>query len=208
MEDINKFKDIIMFGEKIRVFEDGRVYLFERTIKRSDGYSQHIKGYYPKQQLTTYGYRTISIVDESHIRHRVHVHDIVAKCFCPNDYGYKEVHHIDGNKENNNYRNLMWCSRKFNVDEMVKFYGKQKKIRYCLDCGVRVSDNADYCIKCVRNHAKHKVSSSVSDSKIESILFLNKGNFTKSAKLFGITDNALRKRCIKLGLPTKSSCYK
>lgn len=102
----------------------------------------------------------------------------------------------------------MWCSRKFNVNEMVKFYNKKKQNYYCKDCGRRVSSKATYCIYCVRKHASNKVISKLPDSEIKDVLVRNKGNFTKSAKVFGITDNALRKRCIKLGIPDKSSYYK
>lgn len=44
----------------------------------------------------------------------VYIHRLVAKAFCPNPNGYKEVNHIDGNKENNNAYNLEWCTRSQN----------------------------------------------------------------------------------------------
>jgi len=205
---MDNFKDILIFGEKIRAFSNGNIYRFGRNIKYPDGHYQHCKGYFPKQSTTTYGYKQINITDSNHKKHHIHVHDIIASCFCPNDSGYKEVHHIDGNKENNEYTNLMWCSRKFNMNEMVKFYNKKKQNYYCKDCGRRVSSKATYCIYCVRKHASNKVISKLPDSEIKEVLVRNKGNFTKSAKVFGITDNALRKRCIKLGIPDKSSYYK
>lgn len=43
------------------------------------------------------------------------VHRYVAKAFVSNPYGYSEVNHIDGNKENNNADNLEWCTRQENV---------------------------------------------------------------------------------------------
>ena len=43
-----------------------------------------------------------------------YVHRIVAACFVPNPKGYREVNHIDGNKQNNNAENLEWCSRSYN----------------------------------------------------------------------------------------------
>ena len=41
----------------------------------------------------------------------VYIHRLVAMAFCDNPNGYKEVNHIDGNKENNCASNLEWCSR-------------------------------------------------------------------------------------------------
>lgn len=44
----------------------------------------------------------------------VYIHRLVALAFCENPKQYKEVNHIDGNKENNNFNNLEWCSRSEN----------------------------------------------------------------------------------------------
>lgn len=43
------------------------------------------------------------------------VHRLVAETFLPNDFGYNEVNHIDGNKLNNSVWNLEWCDRSMNM---------------------------------------------------------------------------------------------
>lgn len=196
------------FGVKIRVFKNGNIYKHGREITDSLGRKRYIPGYYPAQVTTTFGYKQVSILDDNHVCHRIHVHDLVAKYYCENPKSLKEVHHIDGNKENNDYRNLMWCTRKFNMDEMIKFYNKNKEKFYCKDCGKTISYGATYCSNCVNKHCKNKVDSPMSDTLISKVLLINNGNFTKSAKEFGITDNALRKRCKKLGLPYSSRDYR
>lgn len=40
----------------------------------------------------------------------IKVHRVVAMCFCPKTSERNHVNHIDGNKENNDYRNLEWCT--------------------------------------------------------------------------------------------------
>lgn len=42
----------------------------------------------------------------------VYVHRLVAIAFIDNSNGYNYVHHIDGDKQNNNASNLMWISKK------------------------------------------------------------------------------------------------
>lgn len=48
--------------------------------------------------------------------HGRYVHRLVAQAFVPNPNGYTDVNHKDGNKQNNHYSNLEWCSRQQNID--------------------------------------------------------------------------------------------
>lgn len=43
------------------------------------------------------------------------VHQLVAKQYIPNPNGYREINHRDGNKQNNNAKNLEWCTRSHNI---------------------------------------------------------------------------------------------
>lgn len=42
------------------------------------------------------------------------VHRLVANSFCPNPYNYPVVNHKNENKLDNNFRNLEWCTVKYN----------------------------------------------------------------------------------------------
>lgn len=41
-----------------------------------------------------------------------YVHELVAMAFLPRPRGSTEIHHIDGNKQNNNADNLMYVNRR------------------------------------------------------------------------------------------------
>lgn len=47
------------------------------------------------------------------------VHRIVANAFIENKNNFKEINHIDGNKQNNAIDNLEWCTRKENVHHFL-----------------------------------------------------------------------------------------
>jgi uncharacterized HNH endonuclease L245 len=81
------------------VYEDGRVYS-EKSKK------------FLKPDLIT-GYATVTMHNKGK-KHREKVHRIVAKLFCDNSGGFNVVNHIDGNKLNNHYTNLEWCTQRHN----------------------------------------------------------------------------------------------
>lgn len=43
------------------------------------------------------------------------VHRLVAIKFCKNDHNFSQVNHIDGNKLNNHFLNLEWCTGSYNM---------------------------------------------------------------------------------------------
>lgn len=61
------------------------------------------------------GYKHISYKGKSY-----RVHRLVAKAFIPNPHNYPYVDHIDGNKLNNHYTNLRWCTHQQNMDFVPK----------------------------------------------------------------------------------------
>lgn len=126
------------------------------------------------------------------------------------------VHHCDKNRGNYAIDNL-WCFK--TVADHTAFHAGQEAIQdaegiyycpnkynHCNICGRKITYGAKLCIECNNNQ---KMNSKCPDKKeLEQIIQCNNGNFTQIAKLFNVSDNAVRKWCKKYGLPSHSSDYK
>ena len=78
----------------------------------SDGQIRGIKqGKYLKPQDNGAGYKFVFLCKDGE-KHRMYIHRIVAEVFCPRtDDTYTEIHHIDGNRNNNAAYNLEWTDK-------------------------------------------------------------------------------------------------
>lgn len=87
-----------------------------------------------KSRITRgYLYVVLEVADgEFRFRRNIPVHRLVAQEFCLNRLNRKEVNHKDGNKLNNNAKNLEWVSRSenqrhaYSLGLMLKPVGKRK----------------------------------------------------------------------------------
>lgn len=210
MEEV--WKNITIFGEDFRVSTLGNLFREGRYVEYPDGHKQYIKGFTPAQQKMPNGYMCISFTDSEHVQHTAYTHIFVAKAFCDNDNKYTEVHHIDGNKLNNSYTNLMWVTHKFNMIEMFKFYnsGQEHFIKYCIDCHKEINFKATRCRDCSIKHRSGSigVKSNININDTHKLLIENNGNFSKVARMYNISPNALVKRCKRMNIPHKSRDYK
>ena len=78
----------------------------------SDGQIRGVKqGKYLRPQDNGTGYKFVFLSKDGE-KHRMYIHRIVAEAFCPrtND-AFTEIHHIDGNRNNNAAYNLEWTDK-------------------------------------------------------------------------------------------------
>lgn len=81
-----------------------------------------------KPCLSNSGYHVISMSNNGKIT-STNIHTLVAKAFIPNDNPlfYTDVHHIDGDKQNNNVKNLLWTTHAKNKNEPLSEYAILRK---------------------------------------------------------------------------------
>ena len=76
---------------------------------------------------------------------------------------------------------------------------KTHKVYYCKNCGAIVSTGNEYCLQCAHK-MRRKVERPTRETLKEQIRTIP---FVKIAQIYGVTDNAVRKWCIKYNLPSK-----
>lgn len=88
------------------------------------------------------GYRTLRTTTKN-----MAVHRLVAKAFLPKPKNKNYINHIDGNKTNNNIRNLEWCTPKENYTHAIET-GLAKPQKYWEYAPIpKKGDNAKFTVE-------------------------------------------------------------
>lgn len=104
----------------VEVSNLGRVRTKDRTVTRSNGRKQFVKGRVLKQRLRLDGYMDVSFQVNGKQFHLL-VHRLVATCFISNPNNLPQINHIDCNRSNNIVSNLEWCTNQYNIDYREKY---------------------------------------------------------------------------------------
>lgn len=83
-----------------------------------------------------------------------------------------------------------------------KINSVEKTKNYCINCGKLIYKNSVRCVACENDRRrKDGLKSLVSREELKDLIRTT--SFTEIGKLYGVTDNAIRKWCDKLNLPRK-----
>lgn len=122
--------------------------------------------------------------------------------------------HINGINNDDRLGNLRWvcpnCDRQLDTfcakNPNRKTYYNASEENYCIDCGKPITRGSTRCLECRGKY--DRLVERPTALELQQLLINNNGNFAKTGKQFGVTDNAIRKWCQSYGLPYHSKDYK
>lgn len=129
-----------------------------------------------------------------------------------------ELHHKDGDHYNNELNNLMiLCPNCHSIQEgnsgasagkyAVKKDEVEQRKNFCIDCQTEISLRATRCKSCAsKEKQKEKVISHPSRDELKKLIRTT--SFCQIGRLYGVSDNAVRKWCDGYKLPRKVSDIK
>lgn len=122
-----------------------------------------------------------------------------------------DVDHIDGNPLNNKIDNLQFVCPNCHRAKTIKFNSekngfdikktKTAKKNYCLDCNQEICSGSKRCYNCTLNIRKAEFKERL--DKNEVINLLSKYSLLYSARQLNISDNGLKKYCIRNSIDFK-----
>lgn len=115
---MKSWKNIKVYEGLYRVSSDGEILSLSRIVSNNNGFRKTPERLL-KQSTHSNGYLVVTLCKEN-VKKKKRVHRLVALAFKKNPKNLKEVNHIDGDKKNNYYNNLEWCTRSENVKHCYK----------------------------------------------------------------------------------------
>lgn len=114
-----------------------------------------------------------------------------------------QVHHINGNHRDNRIENLQILCPNCHSQTDNHSIKKNMQHNYCADCGKEIAIGSTWCPQCAPKHNRvYKVDKDKRPSKDELLNLIQTKPFTEIGRMYGVSDNAIRKWCKSMGLPS------
>lgn len=106
---MEQWKDIKNYEGMYQISNYGRV----KSLDRLSSNGHLIKSRYMKVSKKNNDYLYVGL-SKSGVQKKYFIHRLVALAFIDNPHDFPQINHIDENKTNNYYKNLEWCTQKYN----------------------------------------------------------------------------------------------
>lgn len=122
-----EWRDVVGYEGLYQVSNLGRIKILSRIAKRSDGKKQSVHEKIAKQQLSTSGYPSVTLLKNGRYT-SLSVHSLMAQAFLNHTTlkGFV-IDHIDGNRTNNTLNNLEIITHRENVSKGFKNFNKTSR---------------------------------------------------------------------------------
>lgn len=149
----------------------------------------------------------------------LYIHRIIYETFIGTIPPNKEINHIDHNKNNNSYKNLELVTHSENMRKQVLHSGNKLAPR-CKHCWKRIYPKVNsfaYCKKCSKDlNIERKILYNRSKnrkilerpSKEDLLKLILSKSFLEIGRIYGVSDNAIRKWCKQYDLPFRKKDIK
>ena len=162
---------------------------------------------YRRLKLATnqFGYKFVRLPDING-KHTLYIHRLVYRTFVDVIPSNMEINHIDHNKSNNSISNLELVSHSENVEKSILYYGNKLRPR-CKCCGKKLecTTKSIYCSKCSkklgRRQKRFNQRKFIHPTKDELWKLIKSMPMTSIGKIYGVTDNSIRKLAKSYDLP-------
>lgn len=114
-----------------------------------------------------------------------------------------QLDHINGVHTDNRLENLQIVCPNCHTQTDTFCTRKLKHHNCCKNCGKEIASKSTWCPECALKHNRvHKVSPADKPSKEALLRLIREKPFTEIGRIYGVTDNAIRKWCKQMGLPS------
>lgn len=133
VEILERWRQVPGYEGIYEISSFGRIKSLSRYVNSGYNSKRLLSEVIMKPKTDRYGYLVICLYKEGKRKHPT-VHRLVGLSFLTNENNYPHINHIDGNKLNNHFTNLEFCTELYNQRHAVNLGLRKNCVKYGEDC--------------------------------------------------------------------------